>query len=127
MSKEELYLDNLEPYKEISLISVYITHEINMSKLFSDISGIATVYKPLLIHCSILNKDYNFVNDKKSDIIATIYPPDDIQFKKSMFEKFDSKKFINPSNCLKMYITDSSGKRIENKGKYSVIYELQFF
>ena len=124
MYTEELYLDELERYKTVSLRSVYVIHKETVNNIFPHTDAF---YEPILIHCSLVNKDFNFLNDKKSDVIAIIYPEPGITSQRHKFEKVNStKKFINPSNHIKMYLTDIEDNILINKGDFSICYELNF-
>ena len=70
MRVEELYLDNnLEHYNTVSLKNIYIQHKENIGMLFKYREN---VFGPIEIHCNLINSDYNYVNDKKSDVITKI-------------------------------------------------------
>ena len=61
----------IEKYSTIQLKSLYFCHENDVNKLFNDLQETEvnrTFLKPLHIHCSLLNKDYNFFNSKKSNV-----------------------------------------------------------
>ena len=57
---------NMERYKKLRLVSFFVQHETDVQKLFLDPQGNDTnkSFKPLHIHCSLLNKDYNYMNGK---------------------------------------------------------------
>ena len=59
---------NINQYSMVQLKSLYIHHENDVNKIFNDQQETEvnrTFLKPLHVHCSLLNKDYNFFNSKK--------------------------------------------------------------
>jgi hypothetical protein len=113
-----------EKYSKICLKSIYIQHEIDANKLF--IFGNPVVIKPLSVHCSMLNRDDNIVNDTKSDVIAVFYPEPKPQ--KYMHVKFgnQSHKLLIHNNYMRMLLTCFENEPIENTGKCLIFYELEF-
>lgn len=126
----ELYLHEIEKYKEIRLKSIYIQHETDANKLFvySDTSNLlaAVSSRPIFVHCSLLRGNDNFIDDQKSDIIAILFPEN--KPRKNMFVKFSSNtsKQIIPNNYIRMHMTNFDGKLIENDSKFIIFYELEF-
>ncbi len=117
-------------YRKICLKSIYIQHDSDVTKLFAFTVKESIVYKPLYIHCSILNKDDNYVNGRcdGSDVIAILYPIEP-RSQKSMFIKFNSPsgKLIISHNNIRLHLTNFKGETVEHKNKYFIIYELEFF
>jgi len=123
---------NIEAYKKIKLKACYLHHETDVQKLFHDPLDNDTTksFKPLHVHCSLLNKDYNYLNGKKSDVLAVIYPYLTLHkaFMTVYSVKLDSgdSKLSNPSSYMQLYLTHSNGEAVEKKGKFYAVYELEF-
>src|SRR5258706_217932 len=68
-----LELNNCRPEKftKIALKHIHIQHETDATKLFY--FNVSTI-KPLYIHCSLLNKEDNLINDEPSDVISIQNP-----------------------------------------------------
>ena len=119
-----------DEYRKICLRSVYIQHENDVAKLFSFTVNENTVFKPLYVHCSMLNKDDNFVNGRYegSDILGIIYPPE-LKSQKYMLVTFSNRsgKLISRGNHIRLHLTDFKGEPVEHKSKYFIIYEFEFF
>lgn len=123
---------NIECYKKIKLISFYLHHETDVQKLFYDPLDNETnkSLKTLHVHCSLLNKDFNLVNGKKSDVLAVIYPT--LHTQKAHMTVFAVKldsgdsKLITPSSYMQLRLTNSNGDSIEKRGKYYIVYEFEF-
>ncbi len=116
-------------HRKIFLKSVYVQHENDATKIFAFTVNGNTTYMPLCIHCSMLSKDDNFVNDRMSDLLGIIYPTESRVGNKLMYIKFNngSGKLISPSNCIRLYLTNFKGEPVEHTSKYYIIYELEFF
>jgi len=123
---------NMECYKKIRLVSFFVQHETDVQKLFLDPQGNDTnkSFKPLHIHCSLLNKDYNYMNGKKSDVLAVIYPNLNLQkaYMTTYAVKLDSgdSKLITPSSYMQLYLTHSNGETVDKRGKFYLVYEFEF-
>ena len=124
---------NINQYSMVQLKSLYIHHENDVNKIFNDQQETEvnrTFLKPLHVHCSLLNKDYNFFNSKKSDVLAIIYPPvyaprnAAVTFVHKM--DFEKGKTICPNNYMQVQLTHSNGEIVEKRGKFYVVYEFQF-
>jgi hypothetical protein len=123
---------NIECYKKIKLNSLYIQHENDVHKVFNDLQDNETnrSLKPLQVHCSLLNKDYNFLNGKKSDVLAVIHPSlySPKAYTTNFVMKMDSAvaKTISPCSYMQIKLTHSSGEIVEKRGKFYLIYEFEF-
>ena len=119
-----------DEYRKICLKSVYVQHENDTAKLFSFTVNEKTVFKPLYVHCNMLNKGDNFVNGRYegSDILGIIYPPE-LKSQKYMLVQFSnsSGKLISRANHIRLHLTDFKGETVEHKSKYFIIYEFEFF
>ena len=117
-------------YRKMCLKSVYVQNENDVAKLFSFTVNENTVFKPLYVHCSMLNKDDNFVNGRYegSDILGVIYPTES-QSQKSMLVKFsnNSGKLISRANHIRLHLTNFKGEPVDHQTKYFIIYEIEFF
>jgi hypothetical protein len=117
----------------VQLKSLYIYHENDVNKVFNDQQDSEvnrTFLKPLHVHCSLLNKDFNFLNSKKSDVIAVIYPPaySPRNAATNFVQKIDidQGKTIYPCSYMHIKLTHSNGEIVEKRGKFYVVYEFQF-
>ena len=124
---------NIERYSTIKLNCLYIYHENDVNKVFNDqqdTEGTRFFLKPLHVHCSLLNKDYNFFNGKKSDVLAVIYPHmySPRNYTTNFVLKIDStqSKLIYPRSYMQIKLTHSNGDVVEKRGKFYVVYEFQF-
>lgn len=119
-----VFLENsdIDKYSRVALKHVYARHESDIRRIFRSGSEII----PLYVHCSLLNKDDNLVNGEKSDVIAVIYP--EMKPRKFLSEKLvsSSYKLIKYDNKICMSLTTAAGTPFGNKGKFVVIYELEF-
>jgi hypothetical protein len=118
-------------YRRISLKSVYIQHENDVAKLFAFRVNEIITYKPLCVHCSMLSKDDNFVNDRPegSDVLGIIYPPPETKGLKFIYVKLNngSGKLISHSNYIRLHLTNLNGDALEKRGTFYIIYEIEFF
>ena len=112
----------LETYTRIALKRVYLQHPSDVRLLFR-FSGFM---KPIYIHCSLLNNEDNLLNGYKSDVIAIIYPEQRRTL--TVSEKFgnNSFKLAKPDNKIRMSLTCVDGIPVDNRIRFSVIYELEF-
>lgn len=123
---------NIECYKKIKLNSLYIQHESDVQKVFHDPQDNDTskTMKPLHVHCNLLNKDFNLINGKKSDVLAVIYPPLYLQkaYTANFIMKMDSAvvKTITPGSYMQIKLTHSNGETVEKRGKFYIVYEFEF-
>ncbi len=119
-----------DQYRKICLKSLYVQHENDVAKLFVFTVKKSTVYKPLYVHCNMLNKDDNFINGRSegSDVIAILYPVEP-KGQKTMLVRFNHGvgKQISHSNHLRLHMTNFEGEPLEHKTGYFIIYELEFF
>jgi hypothetical protein len=123
---------NMECYKKLRLVSFIVQHETDVQKLFLDLHGnnANKSFKPLHIHCSLLNKDNNFMNGKKSDVLAVMYP--NLKLQKAYTTiypvKLDSgdSKLITPSSYMQLYLTYSNGEFVDKRGKFYLVYAFEF-
>ena len=111
-------------YSKVSLKSIFIQHENDANKLF--VFGEKITTKPIIVHCSLLNKSDILINDEHCDVLAIVYPESKVQ--KNMLIKFcnNSGKLIMHSNKIQMRLTSYTNQPIENNGKCLIIYELEF-
>jgi hypothetical protein len=123
---------NIEGYTKIKLSSFYIQHEIDVQKVFHDPLDTEAnrSLRPLHVHCSLLNKDFNYMNGKKSDVLAVIYPA--LHLHKAHMTNFVMRmdtaetKAISPCSYMQLQLTHSNGESIEKRGKFYVVYEFEF-
>ena len=118
-------------YRRICLKSVYIQHENDVAKLFAFHVNEIITYRPLYIHCNMLNGDDNFVNDRSegSAVLSIIYPPPETKGLKFIYVKFNngSGKLISHGNHVRLHLTNLNGDAIEKRGTFYIIYEIEFF
>ena len=114
---------SFENYTKIALKHVHIQHDTDAYKLFYFNVSIA---KPLYIHCSLLNKEENLINGEKSDVISILYPESKLQKFMSTKPASNSPKLMKYGNKIEMSLTNCDRVPIENKGKFSIIYEFEF-
>jgi len=109
----------------VCLKSIYIQHENDANKLFVSRENITK--KPIFIHCSLLNKDYILINGEPDDVIEILYP-DIVKIQKNILMKLcsNSCKLIMHRNRIRISLTSHENEPIENKGKCSIFYELEF-
>ena len=123
---------NIESYKKIKLNSFYIQHESDAQKVFHDPldNDANKSLAPLHVHCNLLNKDYNFFNGKKSDIMAVIYPTLHSQkaFMTNVLIRIDNSDFKLISTCsyVQLKPTHSNNSIVEKRGKFYIVYEIEF-
>ena len=112
----------LQNYTRIRLSHIFLQHETDVRRLFR--SG---AIKPLYVHCSLLNKDDNLVNGKKSDVLSAVYL-DDMKPKRLVCQKFenDSGKLLKYDTNITMYLTTSDGVSVEGRGRFGIVYQLEF-
>lgn len=130
----EIYLKEAisKKYRQVRLISVYIHHETDTSKLFAfsarKIKDKTTniIYKPIHIHCNLLTMDDNLINKENSDVIGTLYPV--LKAEKNLYIKFPNirYKILTSKNCIQLYLTDTNNVPVEHQINYYIIYELEF-
>jgi hypothetical protein len=129
----ELFLktDIGNKYRRICLKSVYIQHENDVAKLFAFRVNEILTYRPLYIHCSMLSKGDNFVNDRSegSDVLGIIYPSPETKGLKFIHVKFNngSGKLISHGNHIRLHLTNLNGDALEKRGTFYIIYEIEFF
>jgi len=111
-----------EKYTRIALKQIYLYHETDVRRLFRSNGKL----RPIYVHCSLLNKDDNFLNGQKSDVIGIAYP--ELKPRKSVSEKLvsSSSKLVKYDSKIGMSLTTSDGVTLDNKGNFSVLYELEF-
>ena len=109
-------------YTKVRLISIYLHHESDVRRLFRSGS-----VKPIYIHCSMLNLNDSLLNGKKSDVLAVVYL-DGMRQKRMMYQKFDinSFKLIKCDSKISMRLTTSDDVSVAGRGRFGVIYELEF-
>lgn len=113
---------DIQNYTRIRLKHIFLYHETDVRRLFR--SG---AIMPIYVHCSLLNKDDNVVNGKKSDVISAIYL-DNMKPKRLLGQKFenDSGKLLKYDTNINMCLTTSDGVSVEGRGRFGVVYQLEF-
>jgi hypothetical protein len=111
-----------EKYTRIVLKQIFLQHETDIRRLFRSNGKL----RPILVHCSLLNKDDNFLNGQKSDVIGIVYP--EVKPRRTVSEKFvgSSSKLVKYDSKIGMSLATSDGVTLDDKGNFSVIYELEF-
>lgn len=125
---------NIEGFSKIKLKSVYIQHENDTFRLFKEQhdNDASRTIRPIYVHCSLLNKDHNWLNGKKSDVLAVLYPPTNIlqptHHSKNLLMKFDSapQKQLLPCSYMRLQVRNCNGELLESKGKFYIVYEIEF-
>lgn len=125
---------NIEGYNKIKLKSLYIQHENDVSRLFKEQheNDASRTLRPLRVHCSLLNKDYNWLNGKKSDVLAVVYPPVNLyqpnHYTKNLLMNFEFAvpKLFLPGSYLRLELKNCKGEYVEGRGKYYIFYEFEF-
>ena len=119
----QLEEDISEKYSMICLKHVFIRHGSNMRELFQSHARI----KPIFVHCNLLCKEDNIVNGKKSDVIGVIYHNDmkprnigNYQLPNNSF------KFLKYDSKISLSLTTSDGESVAGRGRFAVVYELEF-
>lgn len=112
---------DFEKYTRVSLRHIYIEHESDIRVLFQ----FEGKRQPIYIHCSLLNKDDNLLNGEKCDVLGIIYPD---WGRKVLSLKFgnNSFKLTKPDSKIKMTLTNVDGEPVDQRSKFTIIYELQF-
>ena len=109
-------------YTKVRLKSLLLDHESDVRRLFR--SG---PVKPIYVHCSLLHKDDNLLNGKKSDVLAIVYL-DSMRQKRTLHQQFENNSFklVKCDSKIRLSLTTSDGTSVAARGKFGVIYELEF-
>ena len=114
---------NIQNYTRVALKQMYLHHDNDIRILFK----FKAKTEPIYVHCSLLNKDDNIVNGKKSDVLAIIVP--EIRTRVRDFcakPPVNSFKLAKPDSKITMYLTSLDGTPVDNRSKFRVVYELEF-
>ena len=130
-----LYLEeSIDPHiRKVALKSVTILHSVEMAKLFQNSCTRGFASKNIYIHCDILDRDTNYFNNKKSDILAHIsYYRIAVtkkcavfNFKNCLYKNLKSSDFTS----IRLYLAGCDGSPLslgELGGNIGLIYELEF-
>lgn len=127
-----IYLRNCYPqkFKRVGLKSITLQNARELMKFCRSTDTNNVVFNLLYVHCDIVNKDYNFINDEKCNILSII-PFGQKQLSDKCFTYvYDncSYKTIKSGDItsLRIYITKGDNQVININAAFAVTYELEF-
>ena len=127
-----LYLRNSisSTYKRVVLKSTTLQCARDLMKFCRNTDSTNIVFNLLYIHCDVINKIFNYINQDKCGILSII-PFDQKQFNDKCFTyvykncSYNSIKYGDITS-LRIYITKREGEVINVNAAFSVAYELEF-
>ena len=121
--KSVLKISVLEPTisKEIS-VSPSLYHLINSGPTLTTITHVKKLNSPsaYFIHCDLIDRDYNFFNSKKSDLLAKIdvkgRPYEKVRYDSSPLQPIRDCSTSEHVNSITLSVRDENGELFDFKG-----------